>query len=98
MASNVIIDFDDNRIFHASEWIGVGKNYPTGNSKPYIEDTKRQVLSVPEQFQHYSPPPELPVAQFVACTLPEISNEIISVKPATWFSHENPTTDPHIQM
>ena len=44
MASNhVVIDLDDNRIFHASDWIGVGKNYPTGNSKLYIEDAKRQV-------------------------------------------------------
>ena len=40
MASN-IIDLNDNRIFHTSEWIGVNKIYPT-DSKPF-EDSKGQV-------------------------------------------------------
>ena len=83
MASNITaIDFaiDNNRTTHASEWIGVNKNYPTTrNSKPYIgvSDSKRQleVLSVLPHFQHdYFPPPtpKLTVAQFAARLLPEI--------------------------
>ena len=84
MAPNIL---EDNRIFHASEWIGIGKNYLTDDSKPYIKDAKEKVLSVPQQLQHdLFPPSELPVAQFVARQLPEILNEIISVKPATCTS------------
>jgi hypothetical protein len=57
MAPNTIV-LDDNRIFHASEWIGIGKSYPTCNNEPYIEDAKKEVLSVPQQLQHdYFPSP-----------------------------------------
>ena len=96
MASN-FIDWEDSRVFHASEWIGIGKIYP--EDIQYIKDAKKEVLSIPQQFQHdYLPPSELPVAQFVARLLPDISNEKISVKPAAWFSHENPATDPYILL
>ena len=72
MVSN-IIDSDLDDIMITEHFI---LPYLRANNKPlaYIEDTKRQVLSVPQQFQHdYFPPPEPPVAHFFTRLLPEIS-------------------------
>ena len=38
-----------NKRFLASKWIGVCKIYSMGNNKLYIENAKRQVLSVAQQ-------------------------------------------------
>ena len=63
MASN-IIDLEDSRVFHASEWIGISKTYP--EDIQYIKDAKKELLSILQQLQHdYLFPSELPVAQFV---------------------------------
>ena len=62
MASN-IIDLEDSRVFHASEWIGIGKTYP--EDIQYIKDAKKELLSILQLQHDYLPPSELLVAQFV---------------------------------
>jgi len=88
-----IIDLNDDRPFQESEWIRAGKEYP---EKPpqYIENAKNMKFRVPVSYTQYYPKDDTPVLQFIAASLPDISKEIITVNPSTWFCRDSPTTNP----
>ena len=62
MSSNAI-DLDDNRTFHASE-LAKFTIRATVLVKPYIEDAKRQALSVPQTLEHEYSCRKLPCLPF----------------------------------
>ncbi|KAF8901372.1 hypothetical protein CPB84DRAFT_1777700 [Gymnopilus junonius] len=78
--SGIAIELYDHRHFVESEWIGIGKQYPK-DPPVYIEDAKKQVLEIPDQFEKHFPDFSLPVLQFLAANLPSISGELLAIKP-----------------
>lgn len=66
--ASIIIDLDDNRIFHVSEWIGISKNHLQAR-KPYTEDAK-EVLLVAQHFQHHGYFLLVRAACFAVCCSP----------------------------
>lgn len=88
-----VIDLSDSRPFRDSDWIGVGKKYPK-DAPTYIEAALERVLTVPEHYKRQLPKPDTPILHFLTTNLPKISGELLVMKPAMWFSHNAPATDP----
>lgn len=84
-----VSDTEDNLIFCASEWIGTEKIYPS-TAPQFIRNARATVLALPEEFRVLIPKAALPVTRLIALHIPEISNEIISVKATAWFSNDIP--------
>jgi hypothetical protein len=93
-----ILNLDAVPFFVESEWIGIGKQYPTTNTPYEVEWAREKLLKIPDAEVAHLPSPNLPVTQFLQVNLPPQSSEIITVKAQAWFSHEKPTTDIAILM
>ncbi|KAG6916064.1 hypothetical protein DXG01_008589 [Tephrocybe rancida] len=84
--------------FSSTDWIGVGKKYPTKNIPPEVLAAKADILRIPEHHTSEFPLDNLPATQFIALQLPRQSSDILSVKVKKWFSHDEPSTDVHLLL
>ena len=84
--------------FIASEWIGIGKRYPTINTPYEVQWARDKLLKIPETEAECLPSPSLPVTQFLQLNLPPQAAEIITTKPRTWFSNDEPCTEVTVLM
>ncbi|KAF8974917.1 hypothetical protein BDQ17DRAFT_1441717 [Cyathus striatus] len=54
----------------------------------------KKYFTIPLLLQRYLPAPTTLVLQLVAFHIPEVSDDIVSVKPLAWFRKDAPMTDP----
>ena len=79
--------------FIKSEWIGIGKKYPTTDTPLEVVWARAELLKIPETQAGHLPSPNIPITQFLHIQFPPQSSEIITVKPQAWFSNDTPTTN-----
>ncbi|KAJ7757095.1 hypothetical protein B0H16DRAFT_678344 [Mycena metata] len=92
--SVIVVESDHEPAFDPKEWIGTGKLYRDIPS--YVADVYRAVREIPSTLVRKLPNRDLPVADFLALTLPRILADDMTFprRTSSWFSTENPNCEP----
>lgn len=91
--ARIDINLADTPPFIASQWINVGKKYPTKNTPYEVAWAKEDLLKIPTNALQQLPATTLPVADFIQAKLPQQSAEIITTKAKIWFSPDEAHTN-----
>ncbi|KII84575.1 hypothetical protein PLICRDRAFT_167537 [Plicaturopsis crispa FD-325 SS-3] len=76
--------------FSTEEWINKGKEYPTKDVPNGLQAARRDVLTIPDEFQKKLLPEDASVANLLEERLPKESADIVNIHPHHWFSRDAP--------
>ncbi|TFK77245.1 hypothetical protein BDN72DRAFT_953706 [Pluteus cervinus] len=88
-----IVDLTITQAFYETEWIGLGKLYPS-DPPQFILDARARLLEIPDTFQSHIPADDVPVSHFLAWHLPRQVNAALNAPVKEWFSIDAPHTQP----
>ncbi|KAG6848002.1 hypothetical protein H0H93_004243 [Arthromyces matolae] len=89
------LDLTSTPLFNKATYINSGKLYPDRDTPLEVLWERNRILAVPKTAREkFIPPATLPVNQFLALELPKQGGAFITSKPTTWFSDDEPTSNP----
>jgi hypothetical protein len=90
-----LFDSDDERpqIWHKNEWIGTGKEYPSGDTPGYILRARHELLCIPHPYATYTPDHRMSINDFLMTNLPPLSSALVVTRAEDAYSQLEPNTD-----
>jgi hypothetical protein len=89
MADVLDIDKEAGLVFDATRWIGCGQAYK--DVPLYVCKAFTSTCKIPDDVMaSYIPSPQVPIIEFINLPLPAQSSELITTRPAAWFSTDPP--------